>query len=428
MNEPVRSPSRVWVWYVCCLLLLATTINYMDRQTLANAATRVQAELGFNNEQYGQLEMLFAVAFGVGALIFGAIADRVGVRFLYPAVLFLWSVMGFATGFVETFAGLMICRTLLGFFESGHWPCALKTVQRLLPPRDRTMGNSILQSGTSIGAIATPLIMNWMLTDEPGSWRIVFQIIGGVGMFWIVLWFTAVRKEPAGAPIPVRDAKASLVEGSLSTTLPLGLFIRRLIVLLIVVATINACWHLFRAWLPKFLREGRGYSESTALQFTSAFYIATDVGCILAGAATLWFHRSGLAVIWARWVVFLLCSLLTTLSVIIAVTPAGPWLMVLLLLFGAGALGLFPCYYSLSQELTVRHQGKLTGVLGAAAWFSVAPLHPLFGEYVDRTKSYDLGVAVAGCLPLVGCIVWLLFWDMREQTARHEASARELST
>jgi MFS transporter, ACS family, hexuronate transporter len=405
------------VWYVCCLLLLATTINYMDRQTLANAAGRVQADLGLNNEQYGQLEMWFAYAFGGGALIFGTIADKVGVRWLYPTVLLLWSIMGFATGFVQTFTGLLVCRTMLGLFESGHWPCALKTVQRLLPPRDRTMGNSILQSGTSVGAIATPLIMNWMLTDEPGSWRPVFQIIGGVGLFWIVLWFTAVREEPAGAPQPIDPARVP------AAPLPLGLFVRRLIVLIVVVATINACWHLFRAWLPKFLREGRGYSESTALQFTSAFYVATDVGCILAGAATLWFHRVGMAVIWARWLVFALCSLLTLLSVVISFTPAGTGLMVLLLLFGAGALGLFPCYYSLSQELTIRHQGKLTGVLGAVAWFSVAPLHPLFGEYVDRTKSYDLGVAVAGCLPLVGCITWALLWGMREQTRRHEEQA-----
>ncbi len=419
MNEPARSPSRLWIWYVCGLLLLATTINYMDRQTLANAASRVQADLQFNNEQYGELEQNFAIAFGIGALIFGAIADKVGVRWLYPTVLALWSLMGFATGFVETFGQLLICRTLLGVFESGHWPCALKTVQRLLPPRDRTMGNSILQSGTSVGAIATPLIMNWMLTDEPGSWRVVFQVIGGVGAFWIVLWFTAVREEPAGAPAPQSAERKPVAE------LPLGLFVRRLIVLILVVATINACWHLFRAWLPKFLTEGRGFSQGDALKFTSAFYVATDVGCILAGAATLWFQRAGLAVIWARWLVFLLCSLLTTLSVLISITPAGPWLMVQLLAFGAGALGLFPCYYSLSQELTVRHQGKLSGLLGAVAWLSVAPIHRWFGAYVDRTGSYDIPIAVAGCLPLIGCIAWALLWDMREQTERHVAAARD---
>jgi ACS family hexuronate transporter-like MFS transporter len=418
VQQPAEAKSRVWVWYVCFLLLLATTINYMDRQTLSNAAKRVQADLSLNNEQYGSLEMWFAVAFGTGALIFGAIADKVGVRWLYPAVLLLWSVMGFATGFVQSFFALIVCRTLLGFFESGHWPCALKTVQRLLPPRDRTMANSILQSGTSIGAIITPLIMAWLLTDEPGSWRQVFQIIGGIGVFWIVLWFTAVREEPAGAP---RAGGAAHVEAA---PIPYGLYVRRLIVLVVMVSTINASWHLFRVWLPKFLQEARQYDEDAALKFTSAFYVATDIGCILAGAATIWLHRAGLAVIWARWLVFFICSLMTLLSLVIAITPKGPLLMGLLLLFGAGALGLFPCYYSLSQELTVKHQGKMSGALGAVAWFSVAPLHPIFGKYIDATKSYDLGIAAVGCLPAVACILWLLLWDMREQVARHEAAGR----
>ena len=33
------------------------------------------------------------------------------------------------------------------------------------------MGNSVLQSGASIGAIITPQIMKLMMTDQPGSWR-----------------------------------------------------------------------------------------------------------------------------------------------------------------------------------------------------------------------------------------------------------------
>src|SRR5437762_1497798 len=51
---PPRGP---WFrWYVCGLLLLATTVNYMDRQTLANAAGRVMADFRLTNEQYGELE------------------------------------------------------------------------------------------------------------------------------------------------------------------------------------------------------------------------------------------------------------------------------------------------------------------------------------------------------------------------------------
>ena len=404
MSEPAQSQSLVWTWYVCGLLLLATTINYMDRQTLANAAPRVKAELNLSNQQYGQLEEQFAYAFGLGALAFGALADRVGVRFLYPTVLLLWSAMGFATGFMETFGGLLLCRTLLGLFESGHWPCALKTVQRLLPPKDRTMGNSILQSGTSIGAIATPQIMKWLMTDEPGSWRFVFQLIGLIGAFWIVLWFAAVREEPAG------DPATSPSSTPLMPPLPRAVFLRRLSVLVVVVFCINACWHMFRAWLPLFLQDGRGYSNDASLNITSGFYIATDIGCILAGAATLWFHRAGMPVLRARWSVFLICSLMTLSSVGIALSPAGWELVTLLFVFGAGALGLFPCYYALSQELTIRHQGKLSGLLGAVAWFTVAPMHTYFGAYIDKHKNFDLGIGAAGCLPLIACLYWLIFW------------------
>ncbi len=55
------SASRLsgWKWWVCGLLLLATTINYMDRQTLANAAVRIVSEFKLSKEQYGDLELAF---------------------------------------------------------------------------------------------------------------------------------------------------------------------------------------------------------------------------------------------------------------------------------------------------------------------------------------------------------------------------------
>ena len=36
--------SKYWRWQVCGLLLLATTINYMDRQTLATTAKEIKAD------------------------------------------------------------------------------------------------------------------------------------------------------------------------------------------------------------------------------------------------------------------------------------------------------------------------------------------------------------------------------------------------
>ena len=47
--------SSLWKWYICGLLLLATMINYMDRQTLSNAAAAVKAEFRLDDLQYGNL-------------------------------------------------------------------------------------------------------------------------------------------------------------------------------------------------------------------------------------------------------------------------------------------------------------------------------------------------------------------------------------
>ena len=140
-------------------MLLATMLNYMDRQALAQQATEISRELKLTNEDYGQLETGFGLAFAVGGIVTGLIADRISPRWLYPAVLLGWSAVGFATGWVTSYRELLVCRVLLGFFEAGHWPCALVTAQRLLSRRDRPLGNSILQSGASLGAIATPIVV-----------------------------------------------------------------------------------------------------------------------------------------------------------------------------------------------------------------------------------------------------------------------------
>ena len=104
-----RSPS--WKWWICGLLLLASTINYMDRQTLASASIRINKQFELNKEQYGKLESYFGYAFAAGSTLFGIAADRWSVRWLYPLVLALWSTVGFATGLVKTYDDLLVCRT-----------------------------------------------------------------------------------------------------------------------------------------------------------------------------------------------------------------------------------------------------------------------------------------------------------------------------
>lgn len=413
-------------WWISGLLLLATMINYMDRQTLSNLIPRITAEWDLTNEQYGDMEFVFGVAFAVGSLVFGFAADKVSVRWLYPAILVAWSAVGFATGMTRGYESMLICRGLLGFFESGHWPCALIVTQAVMSKSDRVMGNSILQSGASAGAVLTPLVIRLMVGDttEADAWRMPFYVIGAIGLLWAVAWIRLVPASllPAGGRPATDDSEAdhdgaAVAEASGSWAGWFGRLLsdRRFWGLIVMVIMINTSWQLVRAWLPTFLQKGRGYSEAEALYFNSVYFIFTDVGCIAAGAAALALARRGMAVHTSRVLVFLACALLAALTTVAAMLPAGWLLLGTLLAVAAGTLGVFPCYYSFTQELTVSHMGRVTGLLSFVGWLASAPVQKLFGRIADATGSYDINMAILGWAPLVGLIAFVLLWPRGDQ-------------
>jgi ACS family hexuronate transporter-like MFS transporter len=400
-----RRPLNTRTWSICGLLLLASAINYMDRQTLANAAVRISREFGMSQEQYGNLEAGFGWAFAAGSLFFGFVADKVSLRWLYAAVLLSWSAMGFASGFARDYDELVTYRTLLGFFEAGHWPCGVKTVRALLDAGGRAMGNSVLQSGTSIGAVITPLIMAWLLTDDIGSWRFAFQAIGAIGVVWVVAWI-ALAPPSRPSATAARPSEAGEVSGAWWRIL----LDRRMLVVLAMVALINTTFQMLRAWLPKFLQEGRGYAEAETLYFNSLWFVATDVGCLGAGVVALWLARRGAPVVRARLLTFLVCAILCLLTLGLPWLPRGWMLLVALLIVGAGALGVFPIYHAFTQDISHEHQGKVTGIAGVAAWAFSPLAHRAFGQHIDETHSFDQGLAMAGCLPIVAFLLLALFW------------------
>lgn len=466
LRQPHRGPS--WKWWVCGMLLLATTVNYMDRLTLNQLATPIKDEFRLGAPQYGQIESAFGIAFALGAILMGWLADRVSVRWLYPAAVIVWSMAGFATGFVQSFAALVACRFVLGLAEAGNWSCALRTTQRILQPQERTLGNGILQSGAALGAVLTPILVLFLCADGR-TWRPAFLVVGTLGIVWAAGWLRVVRsgdlpavRPPAGPSLLVILAPLVLLYGIdlavhlapgvpswlplatkavvtlLGTTavvswllratrgdtaLPRRLFLRRFAALALLVVCINATWHYLRAWLPLFLQEQHNYSFKEYNYFSIAYYLATDVGSLAAGMAALALARRGWSTHGSRVAVFTVCALLTTWSVVAAYLPAGLALLGALLVVGFAALGLFPPYYSFSQDLTVAHQGKLTGSLGCICWMSMAFLHEAVGEQVGQSKSYSLGVACAGVIPLVALGVLVLLWG--RDPVRKEAQVED---
>ena len=415
LPSPVPTASP-WRWWVCLLLFSATTLNYMDRIALNQMAVRIQKALDFNDLRYSQLESGFSFAYAIGAILSGILVDKVSIRWVYPAMVLGWSAAGVCTGFATGFWWLLLCRIVLGLFEAGNWPCGIRTVRMVMKPEERSLGNSLFGSGTAIGAIITPGLILLIVTNSDrtaggvgaatDSWRTPFLVIGLIGLVWVAMWFLTV---------PGKMFEAAFSPGTAS---PGGaarfrdVFLdRRFWALLAVVIAINVTWHTYRVWLPKYLQQQRGISEGGMTEFTTIFYLCADFGSWTVGLVTLVMIRRGRSAHGARYLVLAACSGLALVSVLVPFAPTGWQLFGAALVFGFAALGLFPTYFALSQELSAAHQGKVSGTLGAGAHlFMSLVLYPIQGVLIKEHGMYDWVLGTAGLFPILALVVLLWLW------------------
>ena len=400
---PDDPPSR-WRWWICAVLLLATTLNYMDRIALNLLSKEIKDAFQITNLAYGILESGFQIAFGIGAITFGVIVDRYGVRRVYPVAVIGWSCAGFLTGFADNYWTLFACRMMLGIFEAGNWPCGIRTTRQVMPAKERSLGNSIFQSGTGLGAVVTPpviaLSLATMGAGEANAWQIPFRLIGVIGFAWVALWLLT---------IPKRQLVVSELVKSETGSFWAVFRDRRFWLLIAVVIGVNTTWHTFRVWLPLFLRDEQGYSRDQMLEFNTLYFIVADIGSWTAGLAVVLLVKFGWPLHRARLVTFAFGVALVLPAGAIPFAPQD-WLAPLILVTGFGALGIFATYFALSQELSGKNQGKITGLLGLINSLYLAGLYWLQGGISDALGGLGQVLAVAPIPALVALLAVWLFW------------------
>jgi MFS transporter, ACS family, hexuronate transporter len=407
-------------WWICGLLFLATTLNYMDRQALAQTSVQISQDFQISNTAYGRLIAAFNIGFGLGALVIGYFADKGNLRWIYAILVLGWSVVGFSTGFVTSLIPLLICRLLLGIFESGNWPCGVLTISRILKPEERSLGNGIFQGGTAIGAIIIPLVVYQMADPEnPHSWQLPFRAIGVLGLLWVAAWLIFVRSSTIAAP-PIAAAAKQKVESYWDLWRD-----RRFYLIILVVVAVNVPWRSFGEWLPKFLQNGKGYSAETTQKYSSVFFIAASVGSFGSGLLALRLVRGGRSLFNSRMVSFGVCAAMTLSTLLIVFLPPGPLFFVCLLLIGCGALGSFTTYFALSQDLSAKHQGKLTGTLGVINSAAMAGLGQFQGWLIDQT-GFRWALGLTGLAPLVALLAVWFFWNRAEPIKSQHCESTDL--
>src|SRR6185503_19362438 len=155
----VKAGTGKYRWLVCALLFLATTINYIDRQILSLLKPILDGELGWTNQQFGQVNAAFQGAYAVGLMLFGVFVDRFGTKIGYAVSIAAWSLAALGHALVASVGGFFGARVALGLGEGGNFPSAIKTVAQSFPRKERAFATAIFNSGANVGAIVAPAIV-----------------------------------------------------------------------------------------------------------------------------------------------------------------------------------------------------------------------------------------------------------------------------
>ena len=251
---------------------LGWALDAFDVMLYAMVVAYVMRDLHIDKPTVGLLNTLTLLASGIGGLLFGWIADRLGRTRALMLSIATYSVCSFASGLSTSVQMLAACRFILGLGMGGEWNTGATLVAETWPTHLRARALAMVQSSWAWGYAAAALVAGLIL-QHFHNWRYVFFI--GIAPALLVLWIRADVPESemwTASRKPSNPADLTTVPSCHPERSEGPAFLRHALLLL----TLNffglfAWWGLF-TWIPPYLslpieQGGRGFSQMGATGF-----------------------------------------------------------------------------------------------------------------------------------------------------------------
>lgn len=168
-------------------LSAVTFLIFFQAYMVAPLVPRLSTVFGASSETAGLIVPAYLIPYGLATLVYGLLADRLGVRPLIFASLGAFAVLTGLTATAQSIGALTAWRLVTGLGASAVVPLALVLIAKLFPyeQRGRPLGWLFgamaggMAFGSTFGAILEPFI----------GWRGVFLLVSaaGAGSFLLLL-------------------------------------------------------------------------------------------------------------------------------------------------------------------------------------------------------------------------------------------------
>ena len=405
-------------WWVIALIALATIINYIDRQALSVLWPDIVEDL-FPDESalerkqiYANISIVFVFAYAFGQAIFGKIFDWVGTRIGFVLSIGVWSLATVAHAFAQGLLTFSIFRGILGVAEAGNWPGATKGNAEWFPIKERALAQGIFNSGAAIGGIVAIPLIAFMTVYF--SWKMVFIVVGLVGLLWLIPWLILVKAPPGSHPWIAEEEKEYILTGQRSEPESTSdvteeeycpstgelLSRKQSWGVIIASAAIDPIWWLFVFWIPIYLNEVYSMDVQSIGIYGWVPYVGAMFGAWFGGLLAQNRLKAGWSTDKTRKFIITLGCLIMLPALLALANPGAPVVAVLIMaviLFGfqtaIGNVQTLP-----SDLLGKKAVGTLAGFsgmaakLGAVGLTSLVPILTADGNY---TPVFVIGASLA---------------------------------
>jgi MFS family permease len=163
---------------------LGWALDAFDAMLYALVLALLMRDLGMSKTTAGLLGTLTLLASGIGGILFGFVADRIGRKQALMASILTYSLCSFASGLATTVTMLAAARFVLGLGMGGEWNTGATLVAETWPAEFRAKAISLVQSSWAIGFAVAALIAGPVA--QYFGWRSVFFV--GMLPALITLW------------------------------------------------------------------------------------------------------------------------------------------------------------------------------------------------------------------------------------------------
>ncbi|KAJ7130825.1 nicotinamide mononucleotide permease [Mycena crocata] len=173
-------------------LIVMYVLNYLDRQNIAAAKlAAIMTDLDLSAVEYQSCISLLFVGYILMQVPSNILVGKISRPATYIcAAMGVWGVVSAATGAVQNFVGLLLCRFFLGFVEAVFFPGALYFMSMFYNRRQYTFRVALLYSGSQLGNAFGGLFAVAILKADGKhgieGWRWLF-IIEGVATVGIAI-------------------------------------------------------------------------------------------------------------------------------------------------------------------------------------------------------------------------------------------------